>query len=108
MRTALLIIDVQNALCFAEYADVDSRGLIERINPVSAKARAAGAPVILIQDASLEGGALGRAAADGTDEYPRRKDGALDNVVLSAAQISTRLAGHHHQLRAEGHANERC
>jgi nicotinamidase-related amidase len=58
MHTALLIIDVQNALCFGEYAAFDSQGLIERINQVSAKARAVGAPVILIQHASQGGGAL--------------------------------------------------
>ncbi|MCV2356915.1 cysteine hydrolase [Paucibacter sp. B2R-40] len=58
MRTALLIIDVQNALCFGEYAAFDSEGLIERINQVSAKARAAAVPVILIQHESKGGGPL--------------------------------------------------
>jgi nicotinamidase-related amidase len=49
MRSALLIIDVQHALCTGEYAAFDIERVIERINAVSAKARAAGAPVVLIQ-----------------------------------------------------------
>ncbi|MDC8774127.1 cysteine hydrolase family protein [Roseateles albus] len=58
MHTALLIIDVQNALCFGEYAAFDSQGLIARINQVSAKAREAAAPVILIQHETKGGGPL--------------------------------------------------
>ena len=49
MTTALLIIDVQTALCTGEWAAFDIERIVDRINVVSAKARAAGAPVILIQ-----------------------------------------------------------
>jgi nicotinamidase-related amidase len=49
MTTALLIIDVQHALCTGEEAAFDIERVIERINAVTARARAAGAPVILIQ-----------------------------------------------------------
>lgn len=59
MCTALLVIDVQNALCFGQYAAVESRRVIERINHLSAKARRSGAPVILLQHES-ELGALAR------------------------------------------------
>ena len=49
MPTALLIIDVQHALCTGEEAAFDVDRVIERINGISAKARGVGAPVILIQ-----------------------------------------------------------
>lgn len=49
MTTALLVIDVQHALCSGEYECFDIKRVIENINGLSAKARAAGVPVILIQ-----------------------------------------------------------
>jgi nicotinamidase-related amidase len=47
--SALLVIDVQQGLCQGEYAAHDVLGLIERLNGLSARARAAGAPVFFIQ-----------------------------------------------------------
>lgn len=55
MHTALLIIDVQQALCFGEYGAFESQRVIDRINQVSAKARQHGAPVIVIQHESKDG-----------------------------------------------------
>lgn len=59
MNTALLIIDVQQGLCEGDSegnnAAFESPQVIARINMVSAKARAAGAPVIFIQHESLSG-----------------------------------------------------
>jgi nicotinamidase-related amidase len=49
MATALLIIDVQRALCTGEYECFEIKRVIENINDLSAKARKAGIPVILIQ-----------------------------------------------------------
>jgi len=49
MKRALLVIDVQQALCTGPWAAFDIAGVIERINAVAAKARAAGAPVLWIQ-----------------------------------------------------------
>jgi nicotinamidase-related amidase len=49
MTTALLIIDVQRVLSVGEYAAFEIDRVIETINALSAKARAAGAPVFLIQ-----------------------------------------------------------
>lgn len=57
MTTALLIIDVQTALCSGAYEAYDSKRVIDRINLVSVKARAVGAPVIVIQHES-QGGSL--------------------------------------------------
>jgi nicotinamidase-related amidase len=69
MNTALLIIDVQHALCAGDYAAFDIDRVIQRINAVSAKARAAGAPVILIQheeeDGPLQFATAGWQLADG-------------------------------------------
>ena len=55
MTTALLIIDVQQGLCEGEGAAFESPQVIARINMVSIKARAAGAPVIFIQHESTSG-----------------------------------------------------
>ncbi|WP_256353898.1 MULTISPECIES: cysteine hydrolase family protein [unclassified Variovorax] len=46
---ALLIIDVQQGLCEGEHNAFESALVIDRINAVSAKARAAGVPVVFIQ-----------------------------------------------------------
>ena len=55
MDTALLIIDVQQAICSGKYEAFDSRGVIERINHVSRLAREAGAPVVIIQHEEKSG-----------------------------------------------------
>jgi len=52
MKTALLVIDIQTALCRGKWAMHEVDRVIERINQVAAKARAAGAPVVLIQHES--------------------------------------------------------
>lgn len=49
MTTALLVIDVQRALCSGEYECFDIKRVIKNINGLSAKARDAGIPVIFIQ-----------------------------------------------------------
>jgi nicotinamidase-related amidase len=74
MTSALLIIDVQQALCSGEGAAFESRRVIDRINTVSAKARAAGVPVFLIQHESPDGplahGTEGWKLAEGLDARP--------------------------------------
>jgi len=55
MSTALLIIDVQQGLCEGEHDAFESQQVIARINTVSAKARAAGAPVVFVQHESTSG-----------------------------------------------------
>ena len=82
MTTALLIIDVQQALCSGEYEAFESQRVIDRINLVSRKARAVGAPVIIIQhesqggplDFGTEGWKLAKALeALPTDTYIRKR-----------------------------------
>ena len=48
MTTALLIIDVQHALCSGPYEAFEAARVIDRINSVSRKARERGAPVVVI------------------------------------------------------------
>ena len=55
MNTALLIIDVQQAICSGKYEAYDSRGVIDRINRVSRLARESGAPVVIIQHEEKSG-----------------------------------------------------
>ena len=74
MHTALLIIDVQQGLCEGDHAAFESSRMIDRINQVSAKARAAGAPVIFVQHESgpgyLEHGTAAWQLADGLTVAP--------------------------------------
>ncbi|WP_242209683.1 MULTISPECIES: cysteine hydrolase family protein [unclassified Pseudomonas] len=69
MTTALLIVDVQRALCSGEYQCYDIHGIIEKINGLSSRARRAGVPVVLIQheenDSPLAHGAEGWQLAEG-------------------------------------------
>ncbi|ROM70720.1 cysteine hydrolase [Pseudomonas brassicacearum] len=55
MNTALLIIDVQNGLCSGEEECFDIQRIIRTINDLSAKVRALGLTVILVQHEELEG-----------------------------------------------------
>ena len=74
MHTALLIIDVQQALCSGEYKAFESERVVERINFVARKMRNAGAPVIVIQHESeagpLDFGTEGWKLADGLETSP--------------------------------------
>ena len=69
MATALLIIDMQRALCTGEEAAFGIDGVLQRINAISTQARAAGVPVVLIQheegEGSLVHGTEGWQLADG-------------------------------------------
>jgi nicotinamidase-related amidase len=55
MKTALLIIDVQQGLCEGEGRAFESDAVIARINLVAAKARRARVPVVFIQHESATG-----------------------------------------------------
>jgi nicotinamidase-related amidase len=63
MNTAVLVIDVQQGLCEGDDAAFASGEIIARINHVSARARAAGRPVIFVQHES-GGGYLAHGSAD--------------------------------------------
>jgi nicotinamidase-related amidase len=55
MNAALLIIDVQHALCSGEEECFDSQRIIQTINDLGAKARAVGLTVIMVQHEESEG-----------------------------------------------------
>lgn len=71
MKSALLIIDVQQALCEGPDAAFEVGSTIERINLVASKARQARAPVVFVQhggqDGYLEIGSAGWQLASGLD-----------------------------------------
>ena len=56
MPSALLIVDVQRALTEGAQACHDAAGVIDRINGVAARARAAAVPVVFIQHEAAGGG----------------------------------------------------
>jgi len=74
MKLAVLVIDVQHALCTGEYAVFEAGNLIGRINDVLEKARAAATLVIFIQHESPDGildyGSDGWRLADGLKVLP--------------------------------------
>jgi len=55
MKSALLVIDVQRGLCEGVQVSFESRDVIARINRLSARARAAGAPVVFVQHETRSG-----------------------------------------------------
>src|SRR5512140_3106652 len=94
MKTALLIIDVQHALCSGEYEAFEAARVIDRINIVSRKARAAGAPVVVIQHEErggpLEYATAGWRLAQGLEVLPadiylrKRATDSFHNTELQA------------------------
>ena len=74
MNTALLIIDVQRALCTGNERVFGIGVVIERINSLSCRARAAAAPVVFVQHEEDEGafrsGTEGWELADGLVTAP--------------------------------------
>src|SRR6202521_2090053 len=55
MKSALLVIDVQQGLCEGEHSAFESSKVIDRMNIGAAKARAAGVPVVFIQHEAAGG-----------------------------------------------------
>lgn len=74
MKSAVLVIDVQQGLCVGAGAAFDCPATIDRINAVTRKARRVGAPVIFIQHESsagyLEHGTAPWRLADGLEVGP--------------------------------------
>ena len=75
MTTALLIVDVQQALCSGEYECFEIKRVIKTINELSARARVAGVPVVLIQHeetgSPLAHNAVGWQLAEGLQTSPK-------------------------------------
>jgi nicotinamidase-related amidase len=86
MRPALLIIDIQQALCTGPGAAFDIDRVVDRINDTAAKARAAGVPVLLIQHEENDGPL--QHGAPGWQLYERLKVHAEDIRVRKTATDS--------------------
>jgi nicotinamidase-related amidase len=110
MTTALLIIDIQHALCTGEEAAFGIDSVIEKVNALSGRARASRSPVILIRheedDGPLQFGHEGWALAEGlvtaaedikvrkrtpnsfhgTDLHRLLQDRAVSHVVICGLQ----------------------
>jgi nicotinamidase-related amidase len=99
-NTALLIIDVQHALCHGEYAGFEADRVIANINAVSQTARLRGDAVVVIQHESAEGtlvhGSAGWALARGLRVEPG------DIVMAKTATDSFHKTALHETLQARG------
>jgi nicotinamidase-related amidase len=86
MRRAVLVIDVQRSLCEGKYQTFDAAGVIGRINEVTAKARAAGALVVMIQHESKDG--LLDHGTRGWELAPQLQTAETDTFLRKAASDS--------------------
>lgn len=94
MKTAMLVIDVQEALCHGPYAAFEAAQVISRINAVAQSARQNSVPVIYIQheanDGLLEYGSDGWKLAEGLQAQPddlyirKRTPDSFHNTPLQA------------------------
>lgn len=82
MNSALLVIDVQQALCSGQWAAHNIERLVDRINAVTARARIARLPVILVQ----------REEADGPLEYGTEGWQLYDRLATGPEDIRLRKA----------------
>jgi nicotinamidase-related amidase len=83
---AVLVIDVQRGLCEGEYQTFDAAGVIDRINDVTAKARSAGALVVIIQHESKDG--LLVHGSRGWELAPQLQVAATDTMLRKTATDS--------------------
>lgn len=100
MNTALLIIDVQQAPCSGKEEAFESRRVIARINTVARLARAAGAPVVIVQHEE-ENGPL-EYGSDGWTLDPELDASPDDIFVRKAVPDSFENTGLRDILKARG------
>lgn len=100
MKTAVLIIDVQQALCVGKWAAFDIDAVVDRINAVSAQARARGVPVFIIQHEEDDGPLAFN--TDGWKLYERLKVDAKDVRLRKTASDSFHKTNLESQLQALG------
>lgn len=103
MTTAVLIIDVQQALCSGKHEAFESQRVIARINQVSRMAREAGAPIVIIQHES-QGGPLDY-ATDGWKLAPGLDAMPMDIYVRKKASDSFHNTKLQAVLQARGITN---
>lgn len=114
MPTALLIIDIQHALIDAQPRPYEADPVVDRINGLAQRARAAGAPVFHIQHESpcgdLAHGSAGwqlaqRLAVPAGDEHVRKT--TPDSFLRTDLEARLRAAGAD-RLVVCGYASEFC
>lgn len=103
MSTALLIIDVQQALCAGAYKAFEAERVIERINQVSRRFRAAGAPVVVIQHEAAN--SLFAHASAGWQLAPGLEVAADDVLLRKTAPDSFHCTDLQAMLQARGVKN---
>src|ERR1700722_8962346 len=86
VRRAVLVIDVQRSLCEGKYETFQAARTIDRINEVTAKARSAGALVVIIQHESSTG--LLAHGSRGWELAPALKTGVTDTLLGKTAADS--------------------
>jgi nicotinamidase-related amidase len=84
MTTALLVIDVQQILCSGDYPAFGIERVIDRINAVSRKARAAGVLVVVVQHETVGGGGMDY-GTDGWKLAPELDTHTSDVLLRKAA-----------------------
>lgn len=111
---ALLVIDVQQALCRGEHAAFDIDRVMDRLNALMAAARAAGAPVVLVQHEEdggpLAPGGAGWQLAAGLQaqaDDPRVRKRSPDAFFQTGLEALLRQAGARH-LAVAGLQTEFC
>jgi nicotinamidase-related amidase len=100
MPSALLVIDVQRILCSGTNIAHDVHGVIDRINLVSRKARAAGALVVVIQHETKEGDM--DYGTDGWKLAPALEVRSTDVLLRKTASDSFHGTGLHELLASHG------
>jgi nicotinamidase-related amidase len=100
MKSALLVIDVQTALCSGEWSAYDIDAIVDRINQAARGARSAGAPVFLIQheedDGPLQFGTDGWQLFEKLDVEPsdiRLRKTATDSFYRTELESQLRSRG---------------
>jgi nicotinamidase-related amidase len=100
MKSALLIIDVQNAICSGQWAAYDIDRIVDRVNRVAARVRAVGAPVVLVQHEEAEGPL--QFGSEGWQLYERLETRPEDIRLRKTATDSFHKTNLHSLLQAQG------
>jgi nicotinamidase-related amidase len=100
MKSALLVIDVQQALCSGEWAAFEINRVVDRINELAEQARMAGAPVFFVQHEEDQGSL--RFGTEGWQLYERLATRPEDTRVRKAASDSFYQTELHALLQSRG------
>jgi len=100
MKSALIIIDVQQALCSGEWAMFDIDRVVDRINELATKARSVGATVFYVQHEESQGPL--QFGTQGWQLYERLATEPGDIRIRKSASDAFHGTELHAQLQARG------